>query len=339
MIELLGNTIYFQYPFLLLLGLLIPIGLIVFYINKKQGQSFLNIGALPNKDLVTSDTSILVILRKVIHPLLLLGFLFLTIAIARPQLRNTEEIITNEGIDMVISIDISGSMLAEDFQPNRMEAAKDKALEFVNSRKSDRIGLVIFAGESFTLSPVTSDKVSLAHQIMNLRSGMLEDGTAIGMGLATAVDRLRASDAESKVVILLTDGVNNTGRIDPITALELAKAFDIKVYTVGIGTIGEALFPVPTSQGVRKEMRPVEIDEALMKRIANETGGQYFRAVDNKSLEEIYAAIDELEKTEIESVEFQNNKDLFYYPLLIAFLLFSGALLINWIISPSLTDD
>ncbi len=339
MIELFGNTIYFQYPLLLLLGLLIPIWILVFYLNKKHGQVFLNIGSLPSKHVISSDKSVYVILRKAIYPLLFLGFLFLTIAIARPQFRNTEEIITNEGIDMVISIDISGSMLAEDFEPNRMEAAKDKALEFVNSRPSDRIGLVIFAGESFTLSPVTSDKTSLAHQIMNLRSGMLEDGTAIGMGLATAVDRLRNSDAVSKVVILLTDGVNNTGRIDPITALELAKAFNIKVYTVGIGTIGEALFPVPTPQGVRKEMMPVEIDEPLMERIAKETGGQYFRAVDNESLEQIYEAINALEKTEIESIDFQNNKDLFYYPLWIAFLLFGSAVLINWIISPTLTDD
>lgn len=337
MVEIFGKTIYFEYPWWILLVLFLPVIYILFKKYKNQQHTYLNIGQLPHASFV-AQKSLNVWLRKLILPFLITGFVFLIFALMRPQFRNVEDLVTNEGIDMMISIDISGSMLAEDFFPNRMEAAKEKALDFVQQRVSDRIGLVIFAGESFTLSPVTSDKVSLAHQIMNLKSGMLEDGTAIGMGLATAVDRLSTSEAESKVIILLTDGENNTGTVDPITALELAKAFDIKVYTVGIGTRGEALFPIPTPQGVRKEMMQVEIDEALLEKIASETGGQYFRAVDNESLEEIYAVIDELEKTEIESFQYQSQKDLFRFPLAIGAFFIVFSLGIQWVFSPSITD-
>lgn len=336
MIELFGNTIYFEYPWWILLALIVPIILFLKKIRKNQ-DSYLNVSHLPNALWIT-QSSIKALLRKLVQPFLLLGLLFLIFSLMRPQWRNIEEVVTNEGIDIVMSVDISGSMLAEDFQPNRMEAAKEKALEFIQQRTSDRIGLVIFAGESFTLSPVTSDKVALTHQIMNLKSGMLEDGTAIGMGLATAVDRLRESKAKSKIVVLLTDGENNTGRIDPITALELAKAFNIRVYTIGVGTIGEALFPVPTANGVKKQMMPVEIDEALLEKIATETGGRYFRAVDNESLEQIYAVIDELEKTEIESFQYQSKRELFRYPLMIAALFFLFSMAIQWVVSPSITD-
>lgn len=338
MIELLGHTIHFQYPWAFLLLLLLPLGLLLFIKNKKQQKNAFVFSNIKTENF-EEQSSIFVLLRKLLPVFLFLSLLFLILSLTRPQIRNAEEMITGEGIDIMMSIDLSGSMLAEDFEPNRMEAAKEKAIEFVEQRVQDRIGLVIFAGESFTLSPLTTDKMHILEQIASLKSGMLEDGTAIGMGLATAVDRLRNSDAKSKVLILMTDGVNNMGRIDPITALELAKTFDIKVYTVGIGTIGEALFPVPTPQGVRKEMMPVEIDEELLMKISKETGGKYFRAVDNESLEKIYEEIDRLEKSEIESKEFVSIKELFYYPLIASLLFLASLILIQWFISPSLTDD
>lgn len=338
MIELLGHTIHFQYPWAFLLLLLLP--LIAFlHIKDKKKQKSAFVFSYIKTEKFEEQNSILILLRRILPALLLLSLFFLILSLTRLQIRNAEEMIMGEGIDIMMSIDLSGSMLAEDFTPNRMEAAKEKAIEFVKQRMQDRIGLVIFAGESFTLSPLTTDKMHILDQIAHLKSGMLEDGTAIGMGLATAVDRLRNSEAKSKVLILMTDGVNNMGRIDPITALELAKTFDIKVYTVGIGTIGEALFPVPTPQGVRKEMMPVEIDEELLKKISKETGGKYFRAVDNKSLEQIYKEIDQLEKSEIESKEFVTIKELFYYPLMVSIFMFGLFILIQWVISPSLTDD
>ncbi len=241
-----------------------------------------------------------------------IAYLFLALAIARPQQTNVSENIESEGIDIVLSMDISGSMLAEDFKPNRLEAAKNTAIEFVKNRKTDRIGVVIFAGESFTLSPITIDENVVLEQISNIKRGMVEEGTAIGMGLATAVDRLRDAKGKSRVVILMTDGVNNSGIIDPQTALEIAKALNVKVYTIGVGTIGEALYPVPTPFGEQKQMVPVQIDEDLLKKIAAETGGKYFRATNNKSLQKIYNEIDALEKTKIEVSSFKEYKDLFF---------------------------
>lgn len=333
-----GQALYFQYSWVLILLLLIPLIAYLWYFKNRE-QASLRVAHISSKE-AQEPTPWQARLRTIIFPLLLAALGFLILALSRPQFRHIEEIITSEGIDMVISMDISGSMLAEDFQPNRMEASKEKAIEFVEGRKSDRIGLVIFAGESYTLSPITSDKNSLIRQIESLRIGMLEDGTAIGMGLATAVDRLKDSEAKSRIIILMTDGENNTGTIDPVTALEIAKAFGIKVYTVGVGTIGEALFPVPSATGViTKEMMPVRIDEEILQQIAAETGGKYYRAVDNESLESIYKDIDQLEKTEIESIDFQHIKDLFYYPLFVTILLMALALSVQWFISPSLTEE
>src|SRR5690606_6917254 len=225
-------------------------------------------------------------LRPFLFYLRIAALFFIIVALARPQTSNTSESIDSEGIDIVLSIDISGSMLAEDLRPNRMEAAKKTAMEFVDSRISDRIGLVIFSGESFTQCPITMDHTVLKQQIMQVRSGMLQDGTAIGMGLATAVDRLHSSKVKSKVIILLTDGVNNTGLVDPLTALEIAKAHKLKVYTVGVGTTGKAPFPTTVPDGsIQMQMTDVQIDEPLMKKIAAETGGRYFRATDNASLQ------------------------------------------------------
>lgn len=259
-------------------------------------------------------------LRPLLLVLRLLGVALLVAALARPQSSNVTENINSEGIDIVLCLDVSGSMLARDFQPNRIEAAKKVAIDFVKNRPSDRIGLVIFAGESFTQCPITTDHAVLDNQIGKVSSGMLEDGTAIGMGLATSVDRLRDSKANSKVIILLTDGVNNTGLIDPLTALEIAKLYKIRVYTIGVGTQGMAPYPVPLpGGGVQMQEMKVQIDEPLLKKIAGETGGEYFRATDNSSLTNIYKQIDNMEKTKVEITSFRRYAELFF-PLALAAL-------------------
>jgi Ca-activated chloride channel family protein len=237
-----------------------------------------------------------------------------------------------------MSIDISGSMLAEDFKPNRIEAAKKVAREFIESRYTDRIGLVIFSGESFTQCPLTTDQNILLEQLKNIRSGLLEDGTAIGMGLATAVERLRNSKAKSKVIILLTDGVNNAGLIDPMTALEISKAYKIRVYTIGVGTKGSAPYPVQDQFGnTSMQQMPVQIDEILMRKISMETGGKYFRATDNQSLQKVYKEIDRLEKTNIEINSFKRYTELFFLYALIAFVALALEQLLKLTIFRSIT--
>ncbi len=236
------------------------------------------------------------------------------VALARPQTSFNEQKVTTEGIDIVLSIDISTSMLAQDFKPNRLEAAKNEAINFIDARKNDRIGLVIFAGESFTQCPVTIDHAIVKNQLKLVKNGVLEDGTAIGMGLATAVQRLRESKAKSKVVILMTDGVNNRGLIDPTTATDIALQFGVRVYTIGIGTNGKAYTPVAQdSKGnLVFDYADVQIDEKLMREIAIKTGGQYFRANNNAKLKEIYAQIDKLEKTKIDVSSFQHKSEKFH---------------------------
>ena len=221
-------------------------------------------------------------------------------ALANPQTSNEEKNTEGEGIDIILCIDVSGSMSAQDLTPNRLEAAKNVAIDFINRRPTDRIGIVIFSGESFTQCPLTSDKNVLVSAVQNIHFGLLEDGTAIGSGLSTSVDRIRNSKTKTKIVILLTDGENNSGLIDPKTAKEIAKAFGIKVYTIGVGTDGMAPQPVQTPLGVQMQSVKVSIDEKLMKQIAEETGGKYFRAKDNDGLSGIYETIDQLEKSKIE---------------------------------------
>ncbi|HEX4850905.1 MAG TPA: VWA domain-containing protein, partial [Puia sp.] len=223
-----------------------------------------------------------------------------------------------EGIDIVLCLDISGSMLAQDFTPNRMEAAKNVASEFIDGRPTDRIGLVIFSGESFTMCPLTTDRSVLKSQLFNVQSGLLEDGTAIGSGLATSIERLRSTPSKSKVIILLTDGENNGGLIDPNTAKEMAKSVGVRVYTVGMGTEGFAPVPVQTPAGVVMQREKVSIDEKLLTQIANETGGKYFRAKDNESLSAIYKEIDKLEKSKIEITTFTKYSEQFFPFALIA---------------------
>jgi Ca-activated chloride channel family protein len=222
---------------------------------------------------------------------------------------------------MVMALDISTSMLAEDLKPNRIEAAKKVAQQFIDNRPNDRIGLVIFSGESFTQCPITSDHAVIRNLMKNIESGLLVDGTAIGDGLATAVNRIKASRSKSKVIILLTDGVNNVGFLDPLTAGDIAKAFNIRVYTIGVGTQGLAPYPMKTPFGIAYQNVPVDIDEGVLKQIASETGGKYFRATNTASLKEVYAEIDKMEKTKISVTEFRNRTEEFY-PLVLLALLF-----------------
>ncbi|MBU0475450.1 MAG: VWA domain-containing protein [Bacteroidetes bacterium] len=237
---------------------------------------------------------------------------FLIIALARPQSFSTGENVYTEGIDIAVLLDISGSMLAEDFKPNRLDAAKAVIDEFIAGRTSDKIGLVVFAGKSFTQCPLTIDYSVLRGLLREIHSGMIEDGTAIGLAIANGVNRLKDSKAKSKILILLTDGVNNAGEVDPITAANIAQTFGIRVYTVGVGTRGNAPYPFQTPFGVQYQMVPVEIDEAILQQVADITDGHYFRATNNKKLEEIYNEIDKMEKTRVEITSYRNAEELFY---------------------------
>jgi len=254
------------------------------------------------------------------HLLFLLRMLvviLLILVIARPQLSNHFQTETTEGIDIMLSLDISGTMLAEDLRPNRLEAAKNVATEFVSSRPNDNIGLVVFAGESFTQCPLTNDHAVLVNLFQGVQYGMIEDGTAIGLGLANAVSRIKDSQAKSKVIILLTDGSNNAGDVAPLTAAEIAQSFGIRVYTIGVGTRGVAPYPVQTPVGIRYQDLPVDIDEDMLREVASLTGGQYFRATDTNNLKSIYQEIDQLEKTKL-SVRQYSKKNEVYLPFLLA---------------------
>lgn len=299
----------FAHPWMFLLLLAIPL-LLWWQYRKRNTQPALRVTTLAGIQNVKPSTRVR--MRPLLTVLRVLSLVFLTIALARPQSSNINETIDSDGIDIMLSIDVSGSMLAEDLKPNRIEAAKKVALDFIDSRPTDRIGLVIFSGESFTQCPITIDHDVLKTQLSAIRSGLLVDGTAIGEGLATAVDRIRTSNGKSRIIILLTDGVNNQGKIGPELALEIAKAYKIRVYTIGVGTRGEALYPMPTPNGIIKQMVPVEIDEALLQKISGETGGRYFRATNNASLQSIYKEIDKLEKTKVEISSFKQYAELFF---------------------------
>lgn len=259
-------------------------------------------------------------LRHIVVGLRALSIALLIIALARPQSSDEFQDVTTEGIDIVLALDISGSMLARDFNPDRLEASKAVATEFISNRQYDRIGLVAFSAESFTQCPLTTDHAVLINLMRELKSGMLEDGTAIGSGLATAVNRIKDSESESKVIILLTDGVNNRGDIAPQTAAEIAKTFGIKVYTIGVGTMGTAPYPVQTIGGqVRYMDMQVEIDESVLKDIAETTGGKYFRATDNDKLKEVYAEIDGMEKSVMDVRQYVTKEEHFLPFVLLAF--------------------
>lgn len=271
-------------------------------------------------------------LKKTLPALRVCVIILLLVAAARPQTSYEEEKMTTEGIDIVLAVDVSSSMLAKDFSPNRLEAAKKEAQNFIEGRHHDRMGLVIFSGESFTQCPVTNDHAILKNQLSQIRNGLLEDGTAIGMGLATATQRLKESEAKSKVAILMTDGVNNKGLIDPLTACDIAMQYGVRVYTIGVGTNGKAMTPVammPNGE-LMFDYQDVQIDEVLLKDIAKKTGGQYFRATDNKRLKEIYSQIDKLEKTRIEVSAYERKTEKFHVLVFLAALLLLTEILFRY---------
>ncbi|MDD3406107.1 MAG: VWA domain-containing protein [Sphingobacteriia bacterium] len=253
----------------------------------------------------------------------------LVIVIARPQRVNRVHDEQTEGIDIVLALDVSGTMLAEDLRPNRLEAAKNVAIEFISDRPNDNIGLVIFAGESFTQCPLTTDHTVLINLLKSVKFGMIDDGTAIGLGLANAVSRIKSSEAKSKIIILLTDGSNNVGDIAPLTAAEIAQTFGIRVYTIGVGTHGLARYPIQTPMGIRYQDIPVEIDENVLTKIADMTGGSYFRATDNSKLQAIYNEIDQMEKTKLQVKEYTKKSEEFLPFLLAALLCLLVEILLN----------
>lgn len=288
--------------------LLVLLPFIVWYVLKdKNAHASIQVSTIKSFD--ATPKTYKYYLRHALVFFRVLAVLFLVAALARPQSSNSWENVTTEGIDIVMSLDISSSMLAQDFEPDRLEAAKDVAIQFITGRPEDKIGLVIFSGESFTQCPLTTDHAVLINLFKDIQSGMIEDGTAIGLGLANAVNRLKESQTKSKVVILLTDGVNNQGEIAPLTAAELAKTFGIRVYTVGIGTQGTAPYPIQTAFGISMRNMPVKIDEEVLQQIAEMTGGKYFRATDNNKLKAIYEEIDQLEKSKIEVKQYSTKSE------------------------------
>jgi len=303
------KDISFAYPWVLYFILVIPL-LIAWYLwQGRKKQAAITYSSLKMFEKIPATLK--EYLRHLPFALRMLALIFLIIALARPQNFSAGQSVNAEGIDISMVLDISGSMLAEDFKPNRLDAAKNVIDNFVSARTTDRIGLVIFSREAFTQCPLTIDYSVLRNLLGDIRTGMIEDGTAIGNGIANGINRLKDSDAESRVIILLTDGVNNAGEVDPISAAEIASTFGIRIYTIGVGTRGEAPYPVQTPFGTRYQMVPVEIDEVILKKIADITGGEYFRATNNRALEEIYNKIDKMEKTKIEITSYRNAKELF----------------------------
>ena len=306
----------FAQPWYFALLLLVPVLIWWGYRQKRRSAAAFRLTTTSGLQYI--KPSLRVRFRPALTVLRVVALICLIIALARPQSSNVTETIDSEGIDIVLAVDVSGSMLAEDFKPNRIEAAKKVATDFIDQRPGDRIGLVIFSGESFTQCPVTIDHNVLKEQVGEIRSGVLMDGTAIGDGLATSVDKLRSTKGKSRIIILLTDGVNNMGKVGPELALEIAKAYKVRVYTIGVGTTGQAPYPQQTPFGTQKIMMPVQIDEALLTKIAKETGGNYYRATGNTSLTAIYKQIDKLEKVRIETNTYKHYAELFFPFALIA---------------------
>ncbi|OAV76166.1 hypothetical protein Barb7_00186 [Bacteroidales bacterium Barb7] len=319
--------------YLYLLLILIP--LVGWYIYKlRNNQAALQVSSSAAFDLPQASSR-KVWLRHVPFALRTASVALLIVVLARPQSTDNWQNSSTEGIDIMLAIDISGSMLAEDLKPNRLEAAKDVAASFINGRGNDNIGLVVFSGESFTQCPLTTDHTVLLNLFKDIQSGMIQDGTAIGLGLANAISRIKDSQAKSKVIILLTDGSNNMGEIAPVTAADIARTFGVRVYTIGVGTQGVAPYPYRTAFGIQYQNVPVEIDEATLKQIASVTGGQYFRATDNASLKAIYSEIDQMEKTKISVQQFSKKQEeykswaILVFALLLLEILLRNTLLRN----------
>jgi Ca-activated chloride channel family protein len=329
------HNIAFENGWFLWFLFVIPL-LIVYYIYR-QGKASAPVTLSTAGFLAGGKKTFRHYLRHILFVLRLMAIAAVTVVIARPQNVDKWQSSATEGIDIIMALDVSGSMLARDFNPDRLEASKNVATEFISGRPYDRIGLTVFSGESFTQCPLTTDHAVLINLLREVKSGIIEDGTAIGVGLATAINRIKDSDAISKVVILLTDGVNNTGSIDPVTAAEIAKTFGIRVYTVGVGSMGFADYPVQTPFGMRYQKMQVEIDEALLQRIAEMTGGQYFRAVDNTSLQRVYAEIDKLEKSKIETREHSKREEVFMPWALAAVILLGLELLMRYLLMKNMS--
>lgn len=312
------NQITFAHPYLLLLLLVIPL-MVAWYLlryrKQKPALQFSNISLF---------TGVKKTFRQRTYPLLfalrMVAVGAAVVALARPQAMLSRQEMTVEGIDIVFALDVSGSMLAEDFKPNRLEAAKKVATEFIDGRKNDRMGLVVFSGEAFTQVPLTIDHPVLLNQLKSIKSGMMKDGTALGDGLATAINRIKDSEASSKVIILLTDGINNQGAVDPLSAAEIAALYNIRLYTIGCGTRGTAPYPLRDQFGnIHYQNMPVELDEQLLTQMAESTrDGQYFRATNRQSLQQIFQQIDEMEKSKIDVTKYAQTKDLFFGWLLLA---------------------
>ena len=322
----------FANPKILWFLLVVPLWVAYYVWRSMQGGASIVISSADS--LRTAPRTIRYYLRHL--PIVLRSFalVLVVVALARPQTVSHEEKTITEGIDIVLAVDISSSMLARDFKPDRISASKEVAAQFVANRQGDRIGLVVFAGEAYTQSPITTDQSSLQTLLARLRSGVVEDGTAIGNGLATAINRLRESEAKSKVVILLTDGVNNSGQIAPITAAEIAREMGIKVYTIGVGRNGTAPYPIFDQRGRLIEVveAKVEIDEKMLREIAEKTGGEYFRATDKSSLESIYKQIDSMEKSKVEKFGITHIHEEYFRFVILALVLFLVEFVVKYII-------
>mgnify|MGYP001497177143 FL=1 len=326
------ENLTFNNPEFLWLLILLPFFFFWSYNFNKLKSSSLKISSIKGFNYKSIKIKILPILDVLRY----IAIIMLIVAISRPQIIDVStQTKTSKGIDIVIAVDISSSMLAQDLKPNRLDALKSVAKEFINDRVSDRIGIVVYAGESYTKTPVTSDKAVIVRSLDEIKfDGIIEDGTAIGMGLATAVNRLKDSKAKSKVIILLTDGVNNAGFIDPNTAADLALSFGIKTYTIGLGSNGNALAPIAINPNgtFRFGLTKVEIDEKLLESIAKQTGGLYFRATDNEKLKDIYQEINKLEKTEVEEFKYSNAQEMYRVFVLISFSL----VFLEWLLRSSI---
>ncbi len=315
------KSLVFAQPYWFLLLALIPVFIFLYITRRNKQQASLQLSSTTWLD----DNPVKTLRQRLIFlpfALRMLAFVFLIIVMARPQSALQRKKINIEGIDIILALDVSGSMRAMDLKPNRLDAAKKVAQTFIDGRQNDRIGLVIFSGEAFTQCPLTTDHKVLKDLFKPIHSGMIEDGTAIGDGLATAINRIKESKAISRVIILLTDGVQNRGSIDPESAAEIAKTFGIRVYTIGVGSKGTAPMPMQTASGEQIVTVPVEIDEDILKKVAAATDGKYFRAINNKNLKEVYKEIDLLEKSKIDVDIFQNKYEEFLPFALIALGLF-----------------
>lgn len=308
---------FFEYP-KLLWQLAVPVLMVLHYLYLELRGRNPHLRVSTITPWTKSGFDFMAVVRHIPFVLRTFALCMIIVALARPRSSEEMEKVDTEGIDIVLTMDVSTSMLARDFTPDRLEASKDIAIEFIAQRPSDRMGIVVFAGESFTQCPLTTDRASLINLMKEIQTDLIEDGTAIGNGLATAVSRMKDSDAKSRVVILLTDGVNNRGEITPQTAAEIAKTYGIRVYTIGVGANGMAPYPVMTPWGMELRNMQVEIDEALLKDIAEQTGGRYFRATDNAKLMEIYEEINKMEKVRTTIDSFPVYKELFPKYALIA---------------------